>query len=196
MNSDSNMLDCGQESMRVLTGLAASRGFVAGPVYLFRSAGADQIPEYQVDADQIPNEIVRLTDAFAITRNQIRSLSAELIERISGNEATIFDGHLMMLDDPTFFGACKERVAKEYLNAEAAVNAVGEKYASIFAAMDDAYLKERSKDVGDIAKRIIRNLQGGADAQPIRVEQPCIIVAEELTPSETISSASRRTGAV
>ena len=173
--------------MRVLTGLAASRGFVAGPIYLFRSAGADQIPEYQVDADQVPNEIVRLTDAFAITRNQIRSLSAELIERISGNEATIFDGHLMMLDDPTFFGACKERVAKEYLNAEAAVNAVGEKYASIFAAMDDAYLKERSKDVGDIAKRIIRNLQGGADAQPIRVEQPCIIVAEELTPSETIS---------
>jgi len=187
MNSDFDIAECDPGAMHVLTGLAASRGFVAGPVYLFRSAGSDQIPEYQISSEKVPDEIVRLSDAFAITRNQIRSLSAELMERISGSEATIFDGHLMILDDPTFFDACKDRVAKSYLNAEAAVNAVAEKYSAIFSAMDDAYLKERAKDVGDIAKRIIRNLQGGCESQSIRVEQPCIIVAEELTPSETIS---------
>jgi phosphotransferase system enzyme I (PtsI) len=173
--------------MRMFTGLAASRGFVAGPVCLFRTTANDQIPEYRVEPEHLAHELARLADAFALTRTQIRSLSLELSKRISGDEATIFDGHLMILDDPSFIGSCKEKVSREQYNAEAAVNAVSEKYASIFEAMDDAYLKERAKDVGDIARRIIRNLLGGADSQSFRVEQPCIVVADELTPSETIS---------
>ena len=171
----------------MLTGLAASRGFVAGPVYLFHTTGNDQIPEYRLEPGQVQPELARLVDAFALTRIQIRSLSHELSKRISGDEATIFDGHLMILDDPSFVGSCKERITKEYFNAEAAVSAIAEKYSSIFAAMDDAYLKERAKDVVDIAKRIIRNLMGGSDSQAFRVDQPCIVVADELTPSETIS---------
>lgn len=187
MSNDVNTVGCDQGAMRMLTGLAVSKGFVSGPVCLFRTSGAEPIPEYRVEPDQVPHELERLTDAFALTRTQIRSLSAELSKRISGDEATIFDGHLMILDDPSFSGACKERLSKEFVNAESAVNEVAEKYASIFAAMDDAYLKERAKDVGDIAKRIIRNLLGGMDSQTFRVEQPCIVVADELTPSETIS---------
>ncbi len=176
-----------KSDMRMFTGLAASRGFVAGPVFLFHSTANDQIPEYRVEPEQLAHELARLTDAFALTRTQIRSLAIELSKRISGDEATIFDGHLMILDDPSFIGSCKEKVSREQFNAETAVNSVSEKYSSIFAAMDDAYLKERAKDVGDISKRIIRNLLGGADAQAFRVEQPCIVVADELTPSETIS---------
>jgi phosphotransferase system enzyme I (PtsI) len=173
--------------MRMLTGLAASRGFVSGPVFLFRSSGNEQVPAYSVGADGVSREIARLAHAFALTRTQIHSLTTELSKRISGNEAAIFEGHLMMLDDPSFVSQCEERVAKTQCNAEGAVNAVAEKYTSIFAAMDDAYLKERAKDVSDIAKRIIRNLLGGADTHAMRVEQPCIVVADELTPSETIS---------
>lgn len=173
--------------MRMLTGLPASRGFVAAPVFLFRTTGSDPIPEYRIDEGQVVREIARLTDAFALTRTQIRSLSAELGKHISGDEATIFEGHLMILDDPSFLCSCKDKISKLLCNAEWAVNEVAEKYSSIFAAMDDAYLKERSKDVGDITKRIVQNLQGGADSQPLRVEQPCIVVADELTPSETIT---------
>jgi phosphotransferase system enzyme I (PtsI) len=173
--------------MRVVTGLAASRGFVAGPAFVFRTSGSEQVPDYLVGADELPRERSRLADAFALTRTQILSLASELGKRISGNEATIFEGHLMMLDDPSFLSQCQERIDKNRSNAEGAVNAVAEKYISIFSAMDDAYLRERAKDVGDIAKRIIRNLLGGADAQALRVEQPCIVVADELTPSETIS---------
>lgn len=173
--------------MRMLTGLPASRGFVAAPVFLFRTAGSEAIPEYRIGPDQVGREVARLTDAFALTRTQLRSLTVELGKHISGDEATIFEGHLMILDDPSFLSSCKEKIAKLLCNAEWAVNAVSEKYTSIFAAMDDAYLKERAKDVGDIAKRIMQNLLGGADSQPLRVEQPCIVVADELTPSETIT---------
>jgi phosphotransferase system enzyme I (PtsI) len=173
--------------MRMLTGLAASRGFVAAPVFLFRTSGSDPVPEYLIEKEDVSHETARLLDAFALTRTQIRSLTAELSKHISGDEATIFEGHLMILDDPSFLSACKDKISKLLCNAEWAVNAVGDKYTSIFAAMDDAYLKERSKDVGDIAKRIVRNLSGGVDSQPMRVEQPCIVVADELTPSETIT---------
>jgi len=187
MNNEPDISHGANNGMRMLTGLAASRGFVSGPVFLFHTTANDQIPEYRVEPEQVAHEIARLTDAFALTRTQIRSLAIELNKRISGDEATIFDGHLMIIDDPSFIGSCKEKVSRNQFNAEAAVNAVSEKYSSIFAAMDDAYLKERSKDVGDIARRIIRNLLGGADVQAFRVEQPCIIVADELSPSETIS---------
>lgn len=173
--------------MRTLTGLAASHGFVAGPVFVFRTSASEQVPEFKVAPDRIAGEVSRLSDAFALTRTQIRSLALELKKRINGDEATIFDGHLMMLDDPTFIGTCRDQVTKRQINAEAAVNGVAEKYSQTFAAMDDAYLRERAQDVGDIAKRIIRNLAGGSDTQAFRVEHPCIVVADELTPSETIS---------
>lgn len=187
MNNDPDIKHGVKNGMRMLTGLAASRGFVAGPVFVFRTTANEQVPEYRVEPGQTPRELARLADAFALTRAQIRSLAVELGKRISGDEATIFDGHLMMLDDPSFIGSCKEKISKGQINAEAAVNVVSEKYASIFAAMDDAYLKERAKDVADIAKRIIRNLLGGGDTHAFRVEQPCIVVADELSPSETIS---------
>ena len=187
MSSDPEIVHGAARDMRMMTGLAASRGFVAGPVFLFRTTTSDQVPEYRVEQDQIAHEVSRLSDAFALTRSQIRSLESELKKRISGDAVAIFDGHLMILDDPSFIGSCKEKVTKNQINAEAAVNGVSEKFSSIFAAMDDAYLRERSQDVSDIAKRIIRNLSGGADAQAFRVEQPCIVVADELTPSETIS---------
>ena len=187
MSSDTDIVHGGALEMRMLTGLAASRGFVAGPVFLFRTTATDQVPEFKIEEDRLAHEVARLSDAFALTRAQIRSLAFELKKRISGDEATIFDGHLMMLDDPAFIGACKERILKSQINAESAVNNIAEKYSSTFAAMDDAYLRERAQDVGDIAKRIIRNLSGGTDAQALRVEQPCIVVADELTPSETIS---------
>lgn len=174
-------------AMRMLTGLPASRGFVSAPVFLFRTTGNEPVPEYRVEADQVGREVARLIDAFSLTRTQIRSLTAELGKHISGDEAVIFEGHLMILDDPSFLSSCKEKIAKLLCNAEWAVNEVAEKYTAIFAAMDDAYLKERAKDVGDIAKRIVQNLLGGGDAQPLRVEQPCIVVADELTPSETIT---------
>jgi len=187
MSSDGTGVQGSVRDMRMLTGLAVSRGFVAGPAFLFHTMGNDQVPEYEVAPEHVAHELSRLSDAFVLTRTQIRSLALELGKRISGDEATIFDGHLMMLDDPSFIGSCKEKISSGRINAEAAVNAVAEKYSSIFAAMDDAYLRERAKDIGDISKRIIRNLSGGADSQAFRVEQPCIIVADELTPSETIS---------
>lgn len=187
MSSEPNSAVKGVSEMRMLNGLPVSRGFVSGPAFLYRSTGGEQIPEYRIEARQATGEGERLTDAFALTKAQIHSLANEFKKRISGDEATIFDGHLMMLEDPAFMGSCLDKITNDLCNAEAAVNAVSEQYFSIFEAMDDVYLKERAKDISDIAKRIIQNLSGRCEVLTSRLERPSIIVADELSPSETIS---------
>ena len=159
-----------------------------GPAFLYRAGSSEQVPEYRIEPEQVEHEVARLVDAFALTRTQINTLAQELKKRINGDEASIFDGHLMILDDPTLQSTCKEKIVKDLRNAEAAVKQVADTYSSIFDAMDDSYLRERAQDVGDIVKRILRNLSGvGSDASALRVEYPCIVVADELSPSEAIS---------
>ena len=187
MNSEPDNTCATAHGARTLTGLAVSRGVVLGPAYLFSVAGNKQVPEYHVEPDQVERELARLMDAFDLTRSQICALADEVRERITEDDAAIFDGHLMILDDPSFIGSCREKVSSGLRNAESAVKQVMEKYAAVFAAMDDAYLRERGQDIGDIAKRIIRNLSDEGDVSAMRVDRPCIVVADELSPSETIS---------
>lgn len=168
-------------------GLPASHGQVAGPVYVFRKRGREQVPEYQIGANQIDSELFRLKDAFTLTRNQIHSLSAELNRRVSGAEASIFEGHVMILEDPVVLEKCQKKIRVEMCNAEWAVHNVASEYAAIFEGMEDEYLRERAKDIYDIGSRLIRNLQGVGDVVASLVTKPCIIVADELSPSETIA---------
>jgi phosphoenolpyruvate-protein kinase (PTS system EI component) len=86
MNNEADAA-CGTvREMRMLTGLAVSRGFVAGPAFLYRAGTSEQVPEYRVEPAQIDQEVSRLADAFALTRTQIRSLAQELKKRISGDK--------------------------------------------------------------------------------------------------------------
>ena len=110
MNSDTHAAcDTARDEMRVMTGLAVSRGFVMGPAFLYRAGSSEQVPEYRIEPEQVEHEVARLVDAFALTRTQINTLAQELKKRINGDEASIFDGHLMILDDPTLQSTCKEK---------------------------------------------------------------------------------------
>ena len=187
MNNEPDSMKDGVREMHTLTGLAVSRGFAAGAACLFRSVSSEPIPDYRITPEQVKDEMARLAEAFSLTRGQIRSLARDLKKRIDGDEAAIFDGHLMILDDPSFIGGCEKKIANGLCNAESAVKQMMEQFASVFSAMGDSYLRERAQDISDIAKRIIRNLSGGQDTQMLCIEQPCIVVADELSPSETIS---------
>jgi phosphotransferase system enzyme I (PtsI) len=173
--------------MRVFEGLPASNGQVAGPVYIFRKKGCEQVPEYEIDDTLIDSEISRLADAFALTRNQIRSLSAELSKRVSGTEASIFESHVMILEDPMVIEKCQRNIKDKMCNAEWAVNNITAEYAAIFEGMEDEYLRERANDIYDIGNRLIRNLQGESDSGSTQILKPCVVVADELSPSETIA---------
>ncbi|MFA7173491.1 MAG: phosphoenolpyruvate--protein phosphotransferase [Kiritimatiellia bacterium] len=173
--------------MRVFEGLPASHGQVAGTVYVYRKRGREQVPEYDISAVLVSSEIKRLQEAFTLTRHQIRSLSTELCKRVSGSESATFDGHVMILDDPAVIDKCQNKIREQLCNAEWAVHKVISEYAAIFECMEDEYLRERANDIYDIGSRLIRNLQGVSDVATSLVTKPCIIVADELSPSETIS---------
>ncbi|MDD2601135.1 MAG: phosphoenolpyruvate--protein phosphotransferase [Kiritimatiellae bacterium] len=173
--------------MRVFKGLPASHGQVAGTVYVFRKKWREQVPEYDISAVLISSEIERLQEAFTLTRHQIHSLSAELCKRVSGSESATFEGHVMILDDPVVIDKCQNKIKEQLCNAEWAVHSVVSEYAAIFESMEDEYLRERVNDIYDIGSRLIRNLLGVSDMAASLVTKPCIIVAEELSPSETIS---------
>lgn len=172
---------------RVFEGLAASHGQVTGPVYIFRKRGREQVPDYEIKENQVESEIARLKVSFEMTRNQIRSLSAELHKRVSGSEASIFDGHVMILEDPSVREKCHDKIRDEHCNAELAVHQVVTEYAAVFEGMKDEYLRERSNDIYDIGRRLIHNLMGNKEPLLGHSAKPCIIVADELSPSETIA---------
>ena len=179
---------------RVFTGIPVSRGFVSGTVRLICSSGGYAISDKRIQTEHVAAEVKRLKDAFTATKAQIASLAEELRQQADASTAAIFDGHLMIIDDPLFFDSSQKNVEVKLCNAEWAVNEAARNIAAIFSGMDNAYLRERSKDVGDIAKRILNNLQGGGGDQRFTVgKEPCIIVTDELFPSEIFALPKRLT---
>lgn len=175
-----------EQNMRIFKGVSASRGFTSGPALLIRSNVVHLIPEKETE--DLKTEIKRLEDAFALTINQIRKLSKELEKCISGHELDIFTGHLMMLDDPVYQDTCKKEIKDKKINAEWAVRNVSRKFMKLFSEMKDPYLRERAKDISDISRRIIKNLMGEVDNSILsQIKTPSVVVADDLTPSETIS---------
>lgn len=172
---------------RVFEGLAASHGQVSGPVFVFRMQGREQVSDYEIDESQVNQEIARIDVAFDLTHNQIHSLSAELHKRVDGPESSIFEGHVMILEDPVVKEKCHAKVSEKRLNAELAVHQVTREYASVFEEMEDEYLRERANDIYDIGRRLIHNLMGKDEPVLGHFASPCIIVADELSPSETIA---------
>ena len=172
----------------VFNGIPVSRGFASGKACLIRSAGCGAVSDERIPDAQVAAELERLEGAVAATKAQIAALVTQLKQQVGDSTAAILDGHLMILDDPFFYESCKKEITLNLHNAEWAANETARKITGIFSGMDDPYLRERSKDVGDIVKRILRNLQGKAHELHLAVgEQPCVIVAGELFPSETLA---------
>ena len=187
-NSQDNLRAPQKGGPRVFTGTPVSRGFASGTICRIHSARNVVISDRCIPKENVAAEIQRLKDAFAATKAQIAALAATLKQQADDNAAAIFDGHLMIVDDQLFFDSCQRNVTEQLHTAEWAVSKTAGKLASLFANMDDAYLSERVQDVGDITKRLLSNLQGESETPRLDVcDHPCILVADELLPSETLA---------
>jgi phosphotransferase system enzyme I (PtsI) len=173
-------------SEAVLTGIGASPGVACAPAFVAGGALLD-VPERAIEASAVPAEIARLQEALEASRAQVRSLRTELGERSAGDEAGILDGHLMVLEDEALVGRFQRHIVDRRTNAEAAVRDVADDYVATFKAMGDPVFAERAADIGDIARRILRNLLGVNDALAERIDRPCILVADDISPSDAVS---------
>lgn len=168
--------------MQCLKGKSVYKGIVKGPVVVLKQ------DEYQVRRKKIEDteaEISRLEKAVDYAREQLQKLYEKAVVEVGEASAAIFEVHQMMMEDEDYMDAIHNMIRTEEVNAEYAVRVTGDNFSHMFASMDDDYMKARAVDVEDISNRLVRNLSGRDDLD-LSAGEPAIIVAEDLTPSETV----------
>lgn len=169
--------------MVVCQGKSVLKGIAIGKIYLYEKQ------EYVLEQKQVADaeaEVARFEAAKETAIGQLDDLYEKALAEAGEEQAMIFDVHKMMLDDGDYLDAITGLIRREKVNAEYAVHTTGEQFAAVFASMDDDYMKARSADVKDISGRVIRILSGIGDGS-IASEEPVILLADDLTPSETVS---------
>jgi phosphotransferase system enzyme I (PtsI) len=169
----------------MLKGVPASRGIVIGQALLLSGASVDEGQRRQIEAREVEPEIERLLKAVLVTREQLLDLKRRVAVEIGQKQAEIFNAHLLFLDDPTFLVETQEQVRKQRTNAEWAVHEYVERYAKMLDAMGDGLMRERQGDIHDVGRRLIQNLRGGSLAPLTESSEKRILVARDLSPSET-----------
>lgn len=168
--------------MQYFQGKSVYKGIVMGPVAVLKKN------DYQVKRARIEDpeaEVKRVKEAVEVSKKQLGRLYDKAVREVGGASAAIFEVHQMMLEDEDYLESMENMIRIELVNAEYAVAATGDNFAEMFAAMDDEYMKARSADVKDISERLVRNLSGEGDNDLSSME-PSIIVADDLSPSETV----------
>ncbi|WP_414513833.1 phosphoenolpyruvate--protein phosphotransferase [Nostoc sp. PCC 9305] len=164
-----------------LSGIAASPGVAIAPVVHYQPTHI-KITEYHVDDPDA--EWQRLQAAINTARQEIQAVFSQASLQIGDAEAAIFDAQLLFLEDPVLLSAAHQRILDNHINAEAAWQAVVDEVATSYRALEDSYLQERVDDVVDVGRRVLRLLAGNAAAN-LHLESPAILVATDLTPSDT-----------
>ena len=170
-----------------VAGLATSRGFAAGPAFLYSKDNVLSVPEYAIAESAVEAELARYRAARAETRRQVEELVAKFKADTDGLATDVLSNHLLLLDDPTADAAVERRISAEHLNAEAAIRHTTDDFRALFAKMHDPYLRERQRDVEDIEGRMLRILLDRDDSAFDRISEPVVVVADDLTPSETVT---------
>ena len=173
--------------MVTVSGTATSRGFVSGTAFLYAVDREMPLPEYTIPESKIGSELARYREARAETRRQLEGVVADVSSRVDGAEADIFRNHLVMLEDEVIISSVEKIIREERINAEAALHRVSDSFRRSFERMNDAYLRERARDLDDVERRIMRTLTGRFENALSKIDRPVIIVADDLTPSETVT---------
>ena len=169
--------------MREFSGNGVSEGAVFGKIAVF--GGDEYVPEKRKVADT-DKELARLNAALDEAKSELEGLYEEAIDKVGEENALIFDIHKMMLEDLDYTENIQNLINDDRLCAEYAVFETGKVFSKTFADMDDDYMKARSVDVLDVSNRVIRKLTGKAEAV-LEGDEAVIILAEDLTPGETIN---------
>ena len=168
---------------KMLKGIAASDGIAAAKAYMLVQ------PDLSFTETSIDNpeaEVKRLDDALAASKKELELIKAKATENLGAEEAEVFEAHLTILADPELIGQIKDKINSDKVNAEAALKSVTDMFISMFESMtDNAYMQERAGDIRDVTKRVMSHLLGVTLPNPALINEEVVIVAHDLTPSDT-----------
>ncbi|HPB68040.1 MAG TPA: phosphoenolpyruvate-utilizing N-terminal domain-containing protein, partial [Candidatus Omnitrophota bacterium] len=171
----------------VLKGIPAAPGIAIGPAYIVDKQDF-VVPPRAIMEKEIPIEIARFEEALIKTREEISELKKKISNEMNGQHGQIFDAHLLVLEDRMLIEEVVKKIKKEKQSAEYSFMVVLKKYSKIFSSIQDEYLRERSSDVNDIGRRLLKNL---TDEQKLHdldhIDEEMILIAHDLSPSDTVT---------
>ncbi len=168
----------------LLQGMGVSSGVAVGPAVVL-SREDEEVPVRAIAESEIMKEIARFERAVIETRRQLREIQSHATETIGRADAGIFEMHQMVLEDGLFIDRVVRKIREQGMNAEQATQEAAVEYSKALSALQDDYLKERVADIRDVARRLIRNLMGRQVPSLSGVQTKCVVVANDLGPSET-----------
>ena len=168
--------------MECLKGKSVYKGIALGKISVLKKN--DYVVK-RTKTEDAEAEIKRVEEAKDKARAQLQKLYEKALKEVGEASAAIFEVHQMMLEDADFNEAIENIIRTQEVNAEYAVASAGDSFSEMFASMDDDYMRARAADIKDISERLIQNL-AGAEGNDLQFEEPVIVVADDLTPSETV----------
>ncbi|MGX7351926.1 phosphoenolpyruvate-protein phosphotransferase [Enterococcus canis] len=169
--------------VEMLKGIAASDGVAVAKAYLLVQP---DLSFQKVSVEDTAAEEARLDAALAESTTELQAIREKAAQSLGEEEAQVFDAHLMVLSDPEMVGQIKDQIKNSKVNAEAALKDVTDMFIGMFEAMDDnPYMQERAADIRDVAKRVLAHLLGVTLPNPSMINEEVVVVAHDLTPSDT-----------
>ncbi|MBQ2889159.1 MAG: phosphoenolpyruvate--protein phosphotransferase [Clostridia bacterium] len=168
--------------MLIYQGKSVFGGIAIGKIKIWKKEPVNVKRTHIKDCDA---EYLRFTEAKAKAIAQLKKLQKKALEEVGKDNAAIFDIHILMLEDADYLDAIKSMICTQSLNAEYAVMLAAQNFSKMFSAMNDAYMQARATDVKDISDRVI-NILSDISQSKISGDEPVILVADELTPSQTV----------
>lgn len=169
--------------VEMLNGIAASDGIAVAKAYLLVQP---DLSFTKASVTDTAAEASRLDDALAKSSEELTLIRDKAAKSLGEEEAQVFDAHLMVLSDPEMIGQIKQNINDNQVNAESALKEVTDMYIGMFEAMDDnTYMQERAADIRDVAKRVLAHLLGVTLPNPSMINEEVVVVAHDLTPSDT-----------
>ncbi|RJS62777.1 phosphoenolpyruvate--protein phosphotransferase [Priestia filamentosa] len=167
---------------KTIQGIAASEGIAIAKAFRLEN------PELTVEKQSISDfeqELLRFDKAVAKSRVELEAIKEHARKELGEDKADIFAAHLLVLSDPELINPIKNKIQNEQVNAEFALNEVTLMFVSMFESMDNEYMKERAADIRDVTKRVLAHLLGVTIPNPSLIDEEVVIIAEDLTPSDT-----------
>ncbi|MBM7540107.1 phosphoenolpyruvate--protein phosphotransferase [Amphibacillus cookii] len=168
--------------MSKLKGIAASNGVAIAKAYTLEA------PELSFETKKVGDvakETERLQDALDVSKQELEKIKENARQSLGDEHAEIFSAHLLVLSDPEMITPIKDKIKNENINAEAALDEVANMFINMFESMDNAYMRERAADIKDVTKRVMAHLLKVSFPDPALIDEEVIIIAEDLTPSDT-----------
>ncbi|SFX19661.1 phosphotransferase system, enzyme I, PtsI [Thermoactinomyces sp. DSM 45891] len=163
-------------------GIGAATGLAIGTAVIWKK---EEVSVQERSITDLSSELQRFKKAIQATKEQVQTLRKQTADRMGESEAAIFDAHLAFLDDPGFIGEMEQRINTQKQGADWACQSVTGEFSSLFSNMEDEYMRARADDIRDVGNRLLQNILGNPPVDLGLLQPESIIIADELTPSET-----------